>query len=102
METYFRRYLRDEAGKPRGLFLAEKVNEKVFVSWSMCHKNDTFSKARAFQIASARLQSLVTSDRAARTPFTMAPEQCSFVNTACKFFKVDSACDVVQVGTQER
>jgi len=99
MTTTLRHYLRkkpslsNHKGEPYGVLMARLVDNEVFLSWSLCHRNDTFSKEQAEIEAIKRMVPSKNCTPAAlafkkdHIPHDVKKEMPSFIERCKKYYK---------------
>lgn len=80
------RYTRNENGERNGCLVAGKVDGKVRIGYSLCHRNDKFDKSVARNIAEARMEK-TQKDYTTTLPPSMIEEFKRFTVRCGKYFK---------------
>lgn len=93
-KEYIHSYVRDKKGVPYACFIAKKVNDDIFIDFSMCHKDDVFSKKTALELAKARVDDMITKieyygSLKVTIPNSLKNEFLQFVGTAKRYYKTD-------------
>lgn len=89
----FRMYLRDKHKQPHGIILANKVDDKIHVGWSVCNKKDKWNRAVGVMIAESRSGATKYYNMQFEKYCELAPQKVRenmprFIDRAKRYFKV--------------
>jgi hypothetical protein len=85
---------------PIATILARKMEDgKIIVSWSKCHKNDTFSKSLGRTHARIRL---ANPEIGGKLPQCIQSRLPGFTKRIKKYFKIRSKNDIFVIGLQQK
>ena len=77
-----------KGGKRVGVFVAEKIDGKISIGFSLCAKEDTFNEEKAMQIALGRMNQ---TNKILNVPYSIYPEYELFRNKCVRYFKQDDS-----------
>ncbi len=83
MTTYIKQYIRrGKNNQPVGVMVAEKIDGKIHIGWSITHKRDTYNKQKGELIAANRLKAYTGE---LKVPSHMLPDMLIFIDR-CQFY----------------
>ena len=78
----------EKGGEPFATFVAKRIDNTVYIGWSMCHHQyDTFNKRYGIEVALAR----ITKGKSRELPAALYPHIEEFTNRCRRYFK-DVSC----------